>query len=494
MAKKAMRCKVKAMLLLEDEAYDIDENFIKYIMIEDRYLVYNIPIIYLSLALNTDLYAAMLNNIKVGKFILSIQRINAYSDSALFNDSIEGEFTYVMSSENPNYMENLEINTPTADNSYMSVVVALFSMDLLNKSKTSYNGSFSNIDVATLMFKAVEDIEHVVMKAPKYNIEYETEVIPALNSREKLLKYLFAQAPFYDTNFIFFMDWNRTYLVDMTGEGIQIDDGELPSVIFDIRNASVAEAYFEGVEEINDAYYLYINPANCNVIPNQHQDKIANQLVGVSEEGEVSFTDLEVNRNAGSEDKQAFKRNINTTLMKNMMESNTIVIELEKEYIDGSIFTPNKLYHIQNYAQYEERNGDYLLIYKREIIINHGGVFNSVTRFGLRKIGNIEEIGMGAAESAARLNQLSAHYTKNPMFITSANSGKVTRGSSQSNRVNTVTTKSNSRTSIPRTNPINTKANSILTKAPYRPINVAFAGPVKKVKAKNSKDSLRRDR
>lgn len=511
MAKKALQCDVNAILIVEEMAYEIDKNFIKYIVIEDQYLNYNIPIIYLSLALSTELYQIMVDNAKIGKFILSIQRINAYSSSSLFNDSIEGEFTYILSSENPNYSEDLEVNTRTADNSYSSIVIALFNMELLNKSKTSFNGSFSNIDVSTLMFKAVEDIEHVVMKAPKYNVEYETEVIPALNSRDKLLKYLFSQSPFYDTNYIFFMDFNRTYLIDMTGEGVEVDDGELPSVIFDIRNVSVAEAYFEGVEEINDAYYLYINPANCNVIPNEHQDKIANQLVGVSEEGEVTFTDLDVNRNEGSEDKQSFKRNINVTLMKNMMESNTIIIELEKEYIDGSIFTPNKIYHIQNYTNYEERNGDYILIYKREVIFNHAGVFNTATRFGLRKIGNIEEIGFESAQAAARSNSIIGSYTSNPSFITSPYTGRVTRVAS------------NSSSAVPRTTPVKTSApapsskqliKSSLNKLSLqkeeetaidvekeevstpknlgREINVAFAGPVRKLKSNNPTDSLRR--
>jgi hypothetical protein len=187
----------------------------------------------------------------------------------------------------------------------------------------------------------------------------------------------------------------------------------MKSVFIDIRSVTVPEAYYEGVEIQDNAYYMYINPANTNVTENKATDKISNQLVFVNDAGTVDAVNLNVNNNYDSDVKQSFKRGGNAVLYKNIAESNTVTIEVEKENIDGSLFTPNKEYFIKNYEGFNDYNGRYSLLYKKEVIKNTGSEFGVSVCLGLRKVGNITSIGAHVATLATN-NSRSATYRYTP--------------------------------------------------------------------------------
>jgi hypothetical protein len=124
--------------------------------------------------------------------------------------------------------------------------------------------------------------------------------------------------------------------------------------------------------------------------------------VFVDDNGSVDYVDLNVNNNTDSNVKQSFKRGGNANLYKNMAESNTVVIELVKENIDASIIAPNKEFRINNYPGYEDYNGKYTLLYKKEIIKNVNGEFGLSVCIGLRKVGNITALGASVAVQATQ--------------------------------------------------------------------------------------------
>ena len=454
--RQAYLCEIQASFILEDEATELDPSYIKYILIENLYITRIIPCIYLSLAVPSELYTKMIENEKEAKFYLDIRRYNAYSDTALSRDCIKGQFTYMMSTSNPNYAKELETSDQSSDVSYRALTLALVSMELLNASKNSFNGIFGNIDTATLMYKAVQGLDAVV-KAPKYNAEFETQVIPTLNSRKKLLDYLFNQSPFYDTNFMFFMDFDRTYLIDMTGEGCHVEDGELDSVIFDIDTVVVNESYFEGMEEKNG------------------EDKVANQLITVSEEGEVDYRDLEVNNNIDSDVKQAFKRGGSAALYKNILESNMITIELFKDNLNGTVFTPDKVYSIHNTEDYADYNGTYIMVYKREIVMNRIGTFRSSVQIGLRKVGNITAIGTAMAKAASKRSKAGRSVLNPDYAYIGHTSTRKTKNSATSS-----------------TSGGTQKGVRVLSAPAREKASIAFAGPQRILKARSDTDTLSR--
>lgn len=426
MARSAYKCNISMSFIKDNTEYKIDENFINYIMIENLYESNYMPVIYVSVRVVNDIYSQLIQSEKNGKVYLRIDRFNTYSNTSLSKTYIEDQFTYICSTSNPNYTQVLDDNT--MDQSYKQITLALMSMDILNKIKTSFNGIFGNIEHNTLIVKTLEGLNSVV-KPVLYNPIHETIIIPAMNSKVKLLKFIFDECPFYDTNYIFFTDFNKTYLLDLTGEACDGGDGQLSTVMLDIRELTQEHAYYDGMEEKNGAYYIYINPAHTNVSENKGMDKISNQLVTIDDDGKVEYVDLDINNNIDSEVKQTFRRGGDTILYKNIVESNTVIIELLKENIDSTVLTPNKEYVINNYADYADYNGKYTLLYKKEVIKNINGEFGLSVSLGLRKVGNITSIGRSVVEEAIRRSKSAVgRYTRTDTKITTTTSKKSNNG------------------------------------------------------------------
>ena len=439
MARSAYKCNVQLSFINNNRESKIDSNFVKYIMIENLYESRYMPVIYVSVAVTNELYTEILTSEKTGKFLLSIERHNVFSSSAISKRYIQGQFTYILPTSNPNYTEEL-IEEAAADTSYRVITVGLMSMEIMNKVKSSFNGIYGNIDHNTLILKALEGLDMVVKK-PLYNPIFDTIIVPALNSKTKLLQFLYGKCPFYDTNYIFFVDFIKGYLIDLTGESCPANDGTLDTVYIDINEVTTAESYYEGMDIRDGSYYLYVNPAATNISENKGMDKVSNQYVYVDDDGTVQAVDLDINNNIDSSIKQTFKRGgqEDSVLEKNIAESNTIVIELVKENIDSTILTPNKEYIINNYADFADYNGKYTLLYKKEVIKNIQGEFGISVCLGLRKVGNITSIGVGVVQSAIKKSKSAVGRYKSTQGAEKTSTSKTsnTGGTSTANKNNT---------------------------------------------------------
>lgn len=392
---------------ISEEAIGIDDRLIKYILVEYMYQSRHMPVIFLSLSLKNDLYTMVINDRKRSEFYLTIKIYNALSDNSIDKTTIKGRFSYIPSTDNPNYTNELEEESKSVDTSYKTIVLALLSMDLMNQSKTSFNGIFSNISEATLMTKVLGNKIDYVIKPLDYNAVFDTIVIPPLTSKYEMLNFFFQKNPFYDTEFVFFLDFNkRGYLIDWSGDQIDANDGKPSKVIINIKRVTAAEAYYEGIVVGDDYYQLYINPANTNLNIDKASDNTANQMVFVDDDGEVNSVDLNVNNAVGSSVKRTFRRGGSANLYKNIAESDYAIIEIMKENVSTDIFTPNKIYILQNDDDnYKQYDGKYSLVYKDQVIKNNNGEFGLSILIGLRKVSeNIVPLGkkfMAKAEAVS---------------------------------------------------------------------------------------------
>jgi len=413
MAKSAYKCKIDLSFILDNNATPIDSQFLKYIIIDNNYESRSMPVIYISLALTNDIYTKLIENEKSAKIYFCLWKYNIYSGSSIYKKYIEGQFSYIRPTSDPNYSQNL-VDTTTPDNSYVTVTLALLSMDILNKIKQSFNGIYGNVDQNTLICKALEGLPSVVVDPPRYNPTYDTINIPALNSKAKLLQFLYKECPFYDTNYIFFVDFKKSYLLDLSGKYRDGGDGNLPTVMFDIREVINETSYYEGMEEKNGAYYVHINPMRASIKENKATDKITNQVVFVDND-EIQYVDIDSNNRQDSTVKQSIVRGSDAILYKNILKSNTSIVELSKENLNSEIFTPNKEYIIHNYEAYSDNyNGNYTLVSKKEIIVNKQGEFNLSLGLTLRKVGSISSIGNNVVNTAERRTASSLHkYVSN---------------------------------------------------------------------------------
>ena len=364
----------------------ITSERIEYLMVESDYENQVLPVIYLSLSVSNSLYNNIINYRNSAKFYLKVKRKNKNSKMSLSKTTIDGLFSYVTSTTNSNYSNELNLNSVDP---YRRILIGLVSVKLTNLLRKSFNEILNDVDTTVLIAKAIEGTNCIVER-PTYNTYYNSILIPPISSRYRLLKFIFDKNPFYNTNFRYFMDFEKSYLVSKEGNPIDSQNDELSSTIIDIRPITSNEAYYDGIQIKNNSYYVYINPSNSNIIVNEGTEKITNQIVTVDDDGNIKLYNLDMNQTDDSEIKQEFIRvKSDNSVYKNEYESDSVIVEIVKQYIDGTPFTPDKCVTISNYGEYEKYNGRYLVLYKREFYKCVAGEFILSCNVGLKKISNI---------------------------------------------------------------------------------------------------------
>lgn len=370
--------------------YDIHSERVSFVMIEHKYENQNIlPVIYVCLNLTDDIYGIVMNSSETSKFYLKIRKKDALSNTSVYKTVVDDTFSYVTSTFNANYVDGFDAKS---ENAYKSITIGLVSSNMTNQLRKAYNGIYNNIDSDGLVNIALDGLKNVV-KAPLANVDsYKEFMVPPVSSRYKLLEYIFEMSPFYNSNFTFYMDFNKCYLVPKNGE--PVSDGDLDTVIINVKDYSASDAYVDGFNIENGAYVVNINSMNTKMIVNNSTSKVTNNIVGYYDEyDEAQDFRVDTEDVQDNTQKTTYVRSKHAGIIKTELESNSVMLELLKQNMDSDIFTPNKSYSVSNYTDYAKYNGKYFLSYKREIYsVSNGGAFNITCTIGLKKAGAEESI------------------------------------------------------------------------------------------------------
>lgn len=353
-------------------------EYISSIMVHSDYDNNVLPVVYISLAVNASQYQNIFNYKSSAKFYLNIQVFNSNIATSIKKTIIDGYFGYIPSNLNPNYTNSLNTSDQTIDNSYRRIMLGLVSLDLSNALRKSFNGIYYNIDQTTLIGLALEGTKAVIER-PLYNASFDSIIVPPLSTRYRMLEYIFKRSAFYNTNFRYFMDFEKSYLVSKEGNPVSDNSGNPSTILIAMKDISMAESYYDGIEIKNDAYYAYINPMNANFNYNIGTDKIANKIVAVNADRGTQMFGLDINNDPASETKLAFARSKNGAVDKNEIEGNNTTIDILKQHIDPSIFTPNKEINVLDH-------GNFIMSYKREFYKGIAGEFIISCNVGLRSV------------------------------------------------------------------------------------------------------------
>lgn len=409
----------------------INPNYIKYILIESLYESRTVATMYLSMHIPSDLYQSIINAEKTddGKINIVIQSRNMYSDTSVANEYVSGRFTYIIPSSNPDY--SLDISNSTTDN-YKSIVMSLINNEVLDKLKSSLTGTYNKIDVQDLLRIALQHFENVVVQMPTVEDlkPIENIVIPPMNSMKKLVDYIFNVKPFYNTAFTFFADFNRMYLCAHDSE-TSAAIGAVSTVIFHVVDITDTSAYFQGLSTnanvrgnyIEDGnYHIYVNPGDISLTPNKGLDMISDQIMSVEEGGKVTEPiklDYGVLGQSTEHEfaKLAVRRGSNIDIYANVLNSNTVLLEIKKAHLNGAVITPDKVIKVSfeltnNKQDFNEKySGDYYLSYKEEVIRNSSGTFVVACTIGMKKIGNLREVSDTSEVSSRSTGEGGGGYT-----------------------------------------------------------------------------------
>lgn len=379
----------------------IESERIKFLLIEDVYENKNIlPVVYISLLVSTDLYAKIVNSNETSKFYIEVRKRDGLSKNAAYKKVVSDSFTYIVSSTNADFSDTLTVN---ALDPYKNIMIGLVSDQMTNLLRKTYNAIYQNINQTNLIKLATEGLGKIVMSPPKYNKQYEEFIIPPITSRYKLLSYLFEQDPFYDSIFTFFMDFDKTYLLPRNGVAVDAEDGLPNNIIVNVKNYTAAEAMTDGYTIENGAYVVYVNGINTNMIVNNATSKVTNNIVGYWDSyNQTQDLNIDNNNTVDNSLKTMFVRSNNAAGIRNEIESDSVVLEILKQNLDGDIFEPNRSYNVSNYGKFSKYNGTYFLAYKRELYtLESNSVFNITTTVGLKKAA-VEETARSVSNELKR--------------------------------------------------------------------------------------------
>jgi hypothetical protein len=124
--------------------------------------------------------------------------------------------------------------------------------------------------------------------------------------------------------------------------------------------------------------------------------------------------------------------------VKNEIDSNDFIVEVVKQNIDGSIFTPDKKYSIAGDGASAKFDGGYLLAYKKVLFKSKDGEYIITSKFGFKPTSSNETAHRssssssngatsGSAMKSSTANNYDASNTKSRSSV--ANSGGVSMSS-----------------------------------------------------------------
>lgn len=400
----------------------INDDQIVYLMIESDYNnTHILPIIYLSVSIDNDLYNKITEDSSASKFNINIKKKNVMSKSSVQQKVISENFNYVTSSNSVNYTSILNEgakkvsgNSKTASNdqSYRTLMIGLVSIKQTNTLRKNFNGIYNNIDTSTLLAIALEGTETIV-ETPKHNTNYESYYVSPVTTRFQMINALFKRNPFYDTQFRYFMDFDRSYLLSKDGKAVQVAKGTPQNVIIDIKDITDTDAYKEGFTEANGSYVVYINSSDVSIIENNSTEKVTTNIVAVDDDtsGTLS-TGIDGNTSEDSDTKVTYVRGNNAKVMRNDIESNNVLVQLIKRNIDTAIFTPNRSITIRNFVGNEKFNGNYVLLSKKEVYKLDAGEFTIACTISLSRVPDNVEAETKEAKKKKSTKKSSSTTTK----------------------------------------------------------------------------------
>lgn len=376
----------------ENEHIAIPKMNIAYLYIDSSYEANVLPILYLGLLINDDLYNKIEKYKSTGEFTITVKKYILNSKTTSNKVILKDTFSYIPSTSSSNIMQELNEASPNQGRDhYRQILIGLISKTMMNSMRQSYNGVYNSVSESSLVSLALEGTNPVIERLTT-NKNYKSIIIPPLSTRYQLLRFIFDKDPFFTTDFILFMDFNRTYLLAKNGKKVSANDGNPDSVLIKINEVTEADAYYEGMDIADGYYYLNISPTDFKVVNNEASDKMVDNITVIDDNNNITNLDIDYpDETVGLNSKRIFVRNNNPSIIKNELELGQTRVQIVKSYLDGSVFTPNKTYNLICNKGNEKYDGLYILENKQEIFKPRVNDFQMSVVLTLRKVGKLNE-------------------------------------------------------------------------------------------------------
>lgn len=383
--------------ILNSETNEIGEYSIKSIAIDNDYKNMNMPMIFMTVAIDKKLLDKIIQNQETGIFIFNMKKFvgNSTDSADLLEDFINDKFIYFIEEDiNKNdtldYAESNEGRTDI----FKIVTLGLLSQSCVNNNKKSINGVVTG-KLSSIMYYMTSHLKKILIEPPAENKQLRDVMLPALNSTAKALEYLNTLSVFYPTKYRFFIDFDCAYLISSSGVAVEKEGENITSVFLEINNTHKMKSKYQGViaDEAANMYKLECDAIDCELSDNHVSDKSYSRLSATTTSGDTVITntiDKDPDSTVVAKTRSIRISNDNDGIIDNMISSiDTSAVQLlvQKTNIDSSMITLNKKYIVKADDVYDEKyNGVYILTRKRELYVREDDNFVLNTMLLFEKI------------------------------------------------------------------------------------------------------------
>lgn len=387
--------KVNANLVFDNsEEINIPAESIIMILLDYDYLNKTMPIIYMTLNIESSIYTKLVLTTDTSRIMLHISRYDQDSNVSASKVIFKHLFYYFLSSSDTNYTKDIDNTSNQLDRAYKRITIGLLNPILIDQNRKSFNGIYKNINNNTLIHLAISHIPKVIMESPDNTNQIDTIIIPPIDNVSEYIRFINRYSLIYkNSNYIFFMDFDKTYLLSTRGNTIDNEQiSTYNNININIKSTITEEANSVGIVICDDksSYIIYVDAINTNLNIDKGNDKLFNHIIASTSIGTIIEADIYTVSGNNKYNKNTFVRlpYSNTDFINCIIDDyeSDIILSITKEEMDISIFTPDKKYTVNNFDDNKKYNGQYILLYKKDILILDNGHFNSSTTIGLKKI------------------------------------------------------------------------------------------------------------
>lgn len=389
------RYKISAVFTYDDIVIDIPSESIQMLTTNYDYNTYNMPIFYVDFRLNSNLYDMMVLHSDTGKIIFTMRKYDNSTVRALNRKIIEQEFSYIMPTDADYHrpLDKLEVSNDKSDDSYKIGTLALIGYNNFEDNSVLYNDIIKYSNMISIVHKYTSHMNMVI--EPFTNNEMiDWIIIPPLTSITNLLKFLNDFQPFYDKGYRYFRDFGKTYLLSNSGNPVSDGNDQYSTVVINILDTSdpLSKSIGISIDKERKAYVMTVDSLDTHMDIDTVRNKEYNSIMGINNSGETYTTALDTKTSSDKEKVYLYRTfddddpRYEVSNLKTEIDSSSVVLQLTRTEIDSSIITPNKEYIVQNYREFQEYNGRFILVSKKEVYIQQENEFVSNTLLVFKKV------------------------------------------------------------------------------------------------------------
>ena len=369
----------------DDTPIDIDNIRFKSVICDYNYREFAFPLIYVIVNIRIEDIHKFADYQKTGTLVFTLQKYmeNSSDMSSLREDVINEEFVYFIDGDIGKTDEHEAVlDQEKTDDRGLDITIGLIATRLLNANKNIQVGTIKKGSMSSIVCKML-DFQDLCIEPFDNNTVLEDFTIPYRSSLKKVIGYFDTYSTFYNTPYVFFMDFNRSYLLSSNGRGVPIKGEPINMVKFIIDNV-YDEANMEGMrmqEEQDKMYIVDVSSSYVTLMTAADSSRSFSSIKGIGSAGESVDVETGI-RDEASPIKEMSTPirvpNNNTRLIDNKaieLANAAKGINIIKNKIDTSILTPNKQYYIDPGEAFDEdscKGGFYLLKRKREVYLPEG--------------------------------------------------------------------------------------------------------------------------